>query len=142
VALSHSASRPRAVLTVKSQTRIFRAKLPNPLGWLKPLLIKKLSPSGSTRKLDLIPIGSLRVTAVQAVTPPTLVLARFQVQAHMSYGLVQPDKCFFSFPCLLPVPPSLSRGKLGACCVVRLTELGLSIVQDLADALCTCSGDW
>ena len=89
----------------------------------------------------MIPIGSLREMVVQAVAQPSLLLARFQLRLHLSDGLMQPDERFFYFSYSLQVSPSLSRGKLNACFVVFLIELGLPIVQDLADALRASSGD-
>ena len=83
----------------------------------------------------MIPRGSLRETLVLAVAQLTIVLACFLLRLHLGNGLMQPHERLFSFSCLLPVPPILSRDKLSACCLVRLTELGLPIVQDLADAL-------
>lgn len=72
---------------------------------------------------------------VPAVAQLTFVLACFLLRLHLGNGLIQPHERLFSFSCLLPVPPIPSRGKLNACCVVRLAELGLPIVQHLADAL-------
>lgn len=60
---------------------------------------------------------------------------------HLGDGLMQPDERLFSFSYLLPISLSLSSDKLNACCVVRLAELGLPIVQDLADALRAGRGD-
>src|SRR6266566_4338860 len=102
---------------------------------------KRLSPSRSRQALALTPMGSLRKTVILAVAQPTFVLARFQLRLHLGNGLMQPHERLFSYSCLLPVPPILSRGKLNACCMVRLTELGLPIVQHLADALRACGGD-
>ena len=78
---------------------------------------------------------------ILAAAQPTFALADFQLRLHLDDGLMQPHERLFSFSCLLQVPPSLSRGKLSACCLVFLIELGLPIVQDLADALRACSGD-
>ena len=78
---------------------------------------------------------------VQAVAQPSLLLARFQLRLHLSDGLMQSDEQMFCFSYLLQVSPSLSSGELSACCVVFLIELGLPIVQNLADALRVSSGD-
>ena len=85
-------------------------------------------------------MGSPRETVVLAVAQATLMLACFPLRLHLSDGLMQPHEHLFSFPYLLPVSLSLIRSELNVCCVVRLTELGLPIVQDLADALRAGSG--
>ena len=75
------------------------------------------------------------------VAQPLFVLACFQLRLLLSDGLMQPPERFFSFSYLLSVTLSLSSDKLNACCVVLLTELGLPIMQDLADALRADRGD-
>jgi hypothetical protein len=149
-------SRRRDVLTVKSETGILHGKLPNPSGRLRPLVIlccvreshcaspfsqKRLSPSGPKRELALIPMGSPKEKVVPTGAQPTVVLACFPLRLHLGHGLMQPHERLFSFPFELPVSLSLSRDKLNVCCMVLLTELGLSILQDMADILRTCSGD-
>jgi hypothetical protein len=79
-------------------------------------------------------MGSPRETAILPVAPPTSVLACFPLRLHLGDGLMQPHERLHCFPFSLPVSLSLSRDKLNACCMVRPVKLGLSIVQDLADA--------
>jgi hypothetical protein len=86
-------------------------------------------------------MGSPKEKVVPTGAQPTVVLACFPLRLHLGDGLMQPHECLFSFPCLLPVSLGLSRDKLNVGCVVRLAELGLPILQDMADALRTCSGD-
>src|SRR5947209_19739841 len=64
------------------------------------------------------------------------VLACFPERLHLGDGLMQPHERLFSFPYLLRVSLSLS-----ACCLILLTELGLPMVQDLADHLRAGRGD-
>src|SRR5438045_5937470 len=101
---------------------------------------RRLSPSRARQTLALTQMGSLRETVISAVAQPTFVLACFLLRLHLGNGLMQPHERLFSFSCLMPVPSILSRGKLNACCVVCLIELGLPIMQVLAGALRACSG--
>ena len=73
-------------------------------------------------------MGSLKETMVLAVAQSTFVLACFRLRLHLDNGLMQSEKHFFCFSCLLRVSMSLSRGKLNTCGVVLLAELGLAIM--------------
>ncbi|SRR5258708_6831396 len=103
--------------------------------------MKEAEPLGIRARACLDPERLVEGEAVLAVTQHTFVLACFQLRLHLDDGLMQSDEPLFCLSCLLQVPPNLSHGELSACCVVLLTEFGLPIVQDLADAQCACSGD-
>jgi hypothetical protein len=72
---------------------------------------------------------------VLTVSQATSVLACFPLGLHLGDRLMQPHEGLHCFPFSLPVSLSLSRDKLHVGCMVRPVKLGLSIVQDLADAL-------
>ena len=103
--------------------------------------MKEAEPLGIRARACLDPDGLVEGEVALAVTHPTFALAGFQLRLYLDDGLMQPDKQLFCCSYLLQVSPSLSRSELSACCVVFLTEFGLPIVQDLADALRACSGD-
>ncbi len=91
--------------------------------------------------LALIPMDSPRETVVLAVAQAIFVLACFQLRLYLDKELMHPHQGLFRFPRLLLVSSSLSCGKLSTCCLVFLVELGLPIVQDVADRLHAGRGD-
>ena len=97
--------------------------------------MKKAEPLGVRARACLDPERPVEEEVILAVTQPTFVLACFQLRLRLDDGLMESDEPLFCLSCLLQVSSSLSRGKLNACCMILLTELGLPIVQDLADAL-------
>lgn len=103
--------------------------------------MKEGEPLGIKARVCLDPERLIEGDVVLAVAQPTYALAGFLLRLRLDGGLMQSDERFFCCSNLLRVSVNLSRGKLSAYCTVFLIKLGLSIVQNLADALRACSGD-